>query len=47
MSSLWRRAYLAIKLAYYEHALAEINPTHPDVPYIVARIREINDELGR
>lgn len=44
--SLWRRTYLRIRLAYYTQALAQISPLHPDVLYIMLRIREINDELN-
>lgn len=30
-----------IRLRYYRRALAEINPLHPDVPYIVHRLAEL------
>lgn len=39
---LWRES----AIAYYRWALAEINPQHPDVPYIVLRLRALLDERG-
>lgn len=37
---LWREA----SIAFYRWALSEITPTHPDVPHIVRRLRELLDE---
>ena len=31
----------ALEVLYLEWALKEINPLHPDVPFIVARINEL------
>lgn len=33
-----------LALAYYQRALREIPPLHPDVPHIVLRIRQLLDE---
>lgn len=30
-------------LAYYHWAIREMNPQHPDVPYVVLRLRELQD----
>jgi hypothetical protein len=37
---LWRE----LAIAYYRKALSEINPQHPDVPWIVLRLRALLDE---
>ena len=42
---LWGEALRALKLRWWRWALSEISPTHPDVPLIVRRIREL--EAGR
>lgn len=33
-----------IALAYYSRAIREINPLHPDVPFIVHRINALTAE---
>lgn len=33
-----------LAIAYYRWALAEISPMHPDVPYIVHRLRRLLDD---
>lgn len=39
---LWRET----AIAYYRWALREIHPLHPDVPFIVRRLRALLDERG-
>lgn len=34
--------YLACARAFYQWALAEIHPTHPDIPQILMRHRELD-----
>jgi hypothetical protein len=41
----WLRPFIReARIAYYRWALAEIDPMHPDVPYIVHRLRVLLDE---
>jgi hypothetical protein len=41
VTSLWAKAWRLACIAGLRWALAEIPPTHPDVPYIVRRINEL------
>lgn len=34
----------ALEVLYLQWALREINPLHPDVPFIVARIRQLESK---
>lgn len=36
---------LRFRLFYYELALKQIDPLHPDVPFIVTTINQIRSEL--
>ena len=45
MVPVLRYWYLQAALAYYELALAHIDPLNPDVAYIMLRITELNDAL--
>jgi hypothetical protein len=41
--NLWRSALRGIVRFYYRAALEQINPLHPDVPYIVHRLSELRE----
>jgi hypothetical protein len=41
----WLRPFIReARIAYYRWALAEMPPLHPDVPYVVHRLRSLLDE---
>lgn len=44
VSSLLPPALAAIDRAHLQWAVREISPTHPDVPYIVHRLRNLEDQ---
>lgn len=37
ITKVWRR----LDLAYHQLALSQIDPAHPEVPYITAKIKEL------
>lgn len=39
-----RSLFRLVALSYYEFAIRQIDPLHPDVPHIVLRIRELRPE---
>lgn len=39
--------HAVIAQAYYSWAMSEINPTHPDVPKILLRQRELTEKYRR
>ena len=38
---------LLLRIAYHELALRQIDPAHPDVPYIVLHLRWLRDRRQR
>lgn len=45
--SILRILHTLAGAGFYAWALREINPLHPDLPRIVLRKRELQDELAR
>lgn len=41
ITTLWAEAWRLACIAGFRWALREIRPLHPDVPYIVRRLREL------
>jgi hypothetical protein len=39
--------HLVVAQAFYRWAMREIDPTHPDVPRIMRRQRELSDRASR
>jgi hypothetical protein len=39
--------WLLLRIAYHELALRQIDPTHPDVPYIIHHLSWLRDRLAR
>lgn len=39
--------YIVLALAFYKWAMREIKPLHPDVPKIVRRKRELEEEYKK
>jgi hypothetical protein len=39
-----RNLFRLFALSYYEVAIRQIHPLHPDVPHIVRRIRELRPD---